>query len=354
MKGLILSGGHGTRLRPLTFTRAKQLIPVANKPVLFYAIEALRAAAIREIGIVVGNTRDEIQAAVGDGRRWDVRVTYIEQPEPLGLAHAVKLAEDYIRGEPFVVYLGDNLLRDGVRDVVDAFRDGAADACILLTPVRTPQAFGVAVLEGDRVVRLVEKPRDPPSDLALVGVYLFHEAIFEAVNAIRPSWRGELEITDAIQYLLDHGRRVEARRVTGWWKDTGRPEDILEANALILEAIEPAVRGQVDERSHLSGRVVVAEGAVVEESVVRGPAAIGEGSRIVRAYVGPFTAVGPRVHIEGSEVERCVVLEGSAIVGLEARLQDSLIGTGVQVVRCHGRPRAFKLVLGDQARVEVL
>ncbi len=354
MKGLILSGGHGTRLRPLTFTRAKQLIPVANKPVLFYALEALQKAEIRDIGIVVGSTQDEIRAAVGDGDRWGARVTYIPQEAPLGLAHAVKISADFLAGSPFVMYLGDNLLRDGITGFVDAFRDTEANALILLTPVRNPWAFGVAVLEGTRVVRLVEKPKDPPSNLALVGVYLFDHTIQEAVSAITPSGRGELEITDAIQYLLDRGYRVDAHMVTGWWKDTGRPEDILEANSLILEALEPSIRGSVDGTSRLEGRVVLEEGSRVEESVIRGPAIIGRHSRISHSYIGPFTSIGDHVTVEHSEVEHCVLLEHATVSGLDARLQDSLIGTHVQVSRANGRPKAFKLFLGDASRVEVL
>jgi glucose-1-phosphate thymidylyltransferase len=302
MKGLILSGGKGTRLRPLTFTQAKQLVPVANKPVLFYGIEALVGAGIRDIGIIVGDTRDEIREAAGDGSRWGpgVRVTYIEQPAPLGLAHAVLIAEPFLRGEPFVMYLGDNILKSGIISLVREFEERRPNALILLTPVPNPQMFGVAELSDNKVVRLVEKPKEPASNLALVGVYMFDAHIFEAVKAIRPSWRNELEITDAIQYLVEKGYVVQPHLVTGWWKDTGKIEDILEANRLILETIEGAVEGAVDEASKVSGAVVIEAGAVVRASTIRGPAIIGAGTEITDSYIGPFTSIQKRCRIVGT------------------------------------------------------
>jgi glucose-1-phosphate thymidylyltransferase len=291
MKGLILSGGRGTRLRPLTYTSAKQLVPVANKPVLFYGIEALAEAGIREIGIVVGDTQAEIRAAVGDGSAWGVSITYIEQDAPRGLAHAVLISEPFLGDEPFVMYLGDNLLNKGITTFVDEFVREKPAAQILLARVPDPQMFGVAELSEGRVIGLVEKPAEPKSDLALVGVYMFSAAVFDAVKSIRPSFRNELEITDAIQHMIDRGLEVRPHIVDGWWKDTGKLEDMLEANRLILDRIERRVDGTVDAESRVEGKVIVEAGAVIENSVVRGPAVIGARAKIVNAYVGPFTSI---------------------------------------------------------------
>jgi glucose-1-phosphate thymidylyltransferase len=353
MKGLILSGGKGTRLRPLTYTSAKQLVPVANKPVLFYGIEAMAQAGIRDLGIVVGETHEEIRAALGDGSRWGCRMTYIMQPEPLGLAHAVKISRDFIGDSPFVMYLGDNLLARGIRSLVEEFEAGKSDALILLTAVPNPSQFGVAELVGERVVRLEEKPRVPRSNLALVGVYMFTTPIFEAVSAIQPSARGELEITDAIQYLIDKGYTVSPHIVEGWWKDTGKLDDMLEANRLILETIERRIDGEVRGRSQLDGKVVLEAGAIVEDSVVRGPVVIGPRSQILRAYVGPFTAVGADVTIRDSEVEHSIVLEGSSILDLKARVEDSLIGRNCRIHRSPIMPRALRLMIGDRSEVGI-
>src|SRR5215211_7604111 len=291
MKGLILSGGKGTRLRPLTHTSAKQLVPVANKPVLFYGIEAMAEAGIDDVGIIIApETGGEIREAVGDGSRFGVRIQYIEQDEPLGLAHAVLTAEEFLGGSPFVMYLGDNLLRDGIVALVDTFRSEQPDALILLTPVPDPENYGVAELDGEnRVARLVEKPEDPKTDLALVGVYMFTAAIFDAARSIEPSWRNELEITDAIQALVDRGLRVDPHIVHGWWKDTGQVHDMLEANRLILDDLDKRVEGELVE-SRVDGRVVIEAGARLERSTVRGPAIVGSGSRITDAFVGPYTA----------------------------------------------------------------
>src|SRR5918998_3795494 len=314
LKGLILSGGRGTRLRPITYTSAKQLVPVANKPVLFYGIEAMAAAGIREIGIIIApETGDEVRAAVGDGSRFGVTVTYLVQDEPLGLAHAVLTAEPFLDGAPFVMYLGDNLLQDGIVELVDAFRAGEPDALILLTPVPDPQNYGVAELGADgQVVRLSEKPPEPASDLALVGVYMFTPEVHAAAKAIEPSGRGELEITDAIQWLVDGGKRVEPHVVQGWWKDTGRLDDMLEANRLILETIERSVEGELVE-AQVDGRVIIEPGARLERTTVRGPAIIGAGARLTDCYIGPYTAVGSDCVIERAEVEHSILLEGSAV-----------------------------------------
>src|SRR5918911_1724761 len=308
LKGLILSGGRGTRLRPITFTSAKQLVPVANKPVLFYGIEAMAAAGIREVGIIIApETGDEIRAAAGDGAQFGVQITYIVQDEPAGLAHAVLTAEPFLGSDPFVMYLGDNLLQGGIDDLVAAFKANEPDALILLTPVPDPEHYGVAELDGDRVVALAEKPPEPKTNLALVGVYMFTPQIHDAARAIEPSARGELEITDAIQHLVDSGRAVEPHIVQGWWKDTGRLDDMLEANRLILDRLEPRVDGALVD-SQCDGCVVVEPGAVLERSTVRGPAIIGAGTRLVDAYVGPYTAVAEDCLIEQAEVEHSILL----------------------------------------------
>jgi glucose-1-phosphate thymidylyltransferase len=350
MRGLILSGGRGTRLRPITYTSAKQLVPVANKPILFYGLEALAASGIREIGIVVGDTHQEIRDAVGDGRRWGVAVTYIPQSAPLGLAHAVLTAEDYLRGEPFVMYLGDNLIREPLAPLVARFRSERPHAQILLAKVPNPNEFGVAELRDGRVVRLVEKPANPPSDLALVGIYMFDDHVFDAARAIEPSGRGELEITDAIQRLIDEGLTVRPHVIDGWWKDTGKLEDLLEANRIILDTLDARRDGQV-EASELSGRVVVEAEARVVRSHVRGPAIIGRGAVIENAYVGPFTAIGDSVVVRASEIEHSIVLEGSSILDVGGRIENSLIGRNVSIYRAASKPRAYNLMLGDRSQV---
>lgn len=353
MKGLILSGGTGSRLRPLTHTSAKQLIPVANKPILFYAIEAIKDAGVTEIGIIVGETKEEVTAAVGDGSRWGINISYIEQDAPRGLAHAVKIARDFIQDDPFIMFLGDNLVREGVAGFVERFKVTRPDALILLNRVDEPQRFGVAELRGGKVIRLIEKPKVPPSDLALVGVYLFNSRIFEAVESIQPSWRNELEITDAIQRLVDWGCSVEPHMVTGWWKDTGKPEDVLEANRLILETIETSIGGEIDSESQITGRVIIERGAKVISSSIRGPAIIGSGALITNSYIGPFTSIGPAVTIGNAEIEHSVILAESTITDIPVRIDQSLIGRNVIISNSGTKPRAFKLVLGDCSRASV-
>jgi glucose-1-phosphate thymidylyltransferase len=353
MKGLILSGGKGTRLRPLTYTSAKQLVPVANKPVLFYGIEALAEAGIREIGIVVGDTEAEIRSAVGDGSRWNVRVTYIPQDAPRGLAHAVLISEPFIGRDPFVMYLGDNLLNKGIGAFVEQFVREAPAAQILLTRVPDPQMFGVAELTDGRVVRLVEKPKEPKSDLALVGVYMFSPAVFDSVKRITPSFRNELEITDAIQDLIDRGLEVRPHLVEGWWKDTGKLEDMLEANRLILDTIERRIDGDVDAESRVEGKVIVEAGARIERSVIRGPVIIGADARIVHAYVGPFTSIGQRTEIRDSEIGHSIVLEGCVISDLANRIEDSLLGRNVRIHRMPVKPSAYRFMLGDNSEVGI-
>jgi glucose-1-phosphate thymidylyltransferase len=354
LKGLILSGGRGTRLRPITYTSAKQLVPVANRPVLFYGIEAMAEAGIDEVGIIIApETGDEIRAVVGDGSRFGVRITYILQDEPAGLAHAVLTAEPFLGTEPFVMYLGDNLLQGGIGELVATFREHRPDALILLTPVPDPENYGVAVLQDGRVLALAEKPPEPKTDLALVGVYMFTPAIHEAARAIRPSARGELEITDAIQHLVDRGARVEPHIVRGWWKDTGRLEDMLEANRLILDTIAPRIEGELVD-SRCDGRVVVEAGARLERCTVRGPAIIGAGAHLVDCYVGPYTAIGERCSIERAEVEHSILLEGASVHNLDGRMESSLLGRNVRIDRSRTQPRAFRFMVGDNSEIGIL
>jgi glucose-1-phosphate thymidylyltransferase len=356
LRGLILSGGKGTRLRPITHTSAKQLVPVANKPVLFYGIEAMAAAGIREIGIIIApETGDEIKTMAGDGSQFGVEITYILQDEPLGLAHAVLTAEPFLRDAPFVMYLGDNLLQGGISELVEAFRTNQPEALILLTPVPDPENYGVAELNGSNTVkRLVEKPKDPATDLALVGVYMFTSQIHESARAIEPSARGELEITDAIQHLVDEGRRVEPHIVTGWWKDTGRLEDMLEANRLILENVEQRIEGELDDESNVEGRVIVEAGARLIRSRVRGPAIIGAGATLTDCYVGPYTAIAEGCSIERAEVEHSILLAGSSVCGLDGRMESSLLGRNVAIRRDDRQPRAYRFMVGDNSEIGIL
>ncbi len=353
MKALILSGGNATRLRPITYTSAKQLVPVANKPVLFHAIENVVAAGISDVGIVVGHTKEEIKAAVGDGSRWGVRVTYVEQSAPLGLAHAVLISEPFIGKDRFVLFLGDNFLKGGIRSFVEDFKAGAQNALILLTRVPNPSEMGVAVLEGDRIVRLVEKPKEPPSDLGIVGIYMFDRHIFDAARAIKPSWRNELEITDAIQYLVDKGLDVRAQVIADRWIDTGKKDDMLDVNRVVLADLERRIEGSVTGKSEITGNVVVEADAEIVDSVVRGPAIIGAHSRIVRSYVGPFTSIYHHVTIEDSEIENSIVLEHTEIRDAAGRIDTSLIGRHVRFLRSQRRPSAYSLMLGDHSQVEL-
>jgi glucose-1-phosphate thymidylyltransferase len=353
VKALVLAGGSGTRLRPLTHTSAKQLIPVANKPVLFYGLEQLRDAGITDVGIIVGQTADEVMAAVGDGSALGITVTYIPQEAPLGLAHCVLIAQDFLGDEDFCMFLGDNFLLGGINRFVEEFDSSAMDAQILLTKVAEPQFFGVAVLDEDgNITELLEKPENPPTDLAVVGVYLFGKGIHEAVRSIEPSARGELEITEAIEWLIRSGRTVRSYMVDGYWKDTGRLEDMLECNRRVLEMIDGRVDGQVDAASNITGRVVIEEGAVIERSTVRGPAVIGRDTRIIDSYVGPFTSIYYGCTVENTEVEHSIILENCTLRGVE-RLQDSLIGKNVEVTRSVELPRAHRLMVGDHSQVRL-
>lgn len=354
MKGLVLAGGSGSRLRPLTFTGAKQLIPVANRPILHRVLDDLQRAGIREVGIVVGDTADQIRASVGDGSAWQANVTYIPQEAPLGLAHAVKISREFLGDDPFLMYLGDNLIQDGVGGLVDRFLSSDWNVQIVLKEVEDPRAYGVAELRDGRVVRLVEKPPDPPSNLALVGIYMFDPTVWEAVEAIRPSWRGELEITDAIQHLIEQGRQVVPFIQEGYWIDTGKKEDLLEANRLLLDEIRPSLGGRVDEQSRVNGKVVIEEGTQIIHSVVRGPAAIGRDCRIVDAYIGPYTSIYHNVVIEQAEIENSMILEDSVVSDVPHRIEDSLIGRSVEVHRSSIKPKAYKMTLGDHSKVGIL
>jgi glucose-1-phosphate thymidylyltransferase len=350
MRALVLSGGEGSRLRPITSTNAKQLIPVAGTPILFQALEAIAEAGLTEVGVVTGATGEEVRAAVGDGSRWGLDVVFIAQEAPLGIAHAVTTAEAFLGDEPFLLYLGDNVLLGGVTRFVEEFERSDADAHILLARVPEPEHFGVAVLEGDRVVRLVEKPKEHLSDLVLVGVYLFRSSILDACRTLEPSWRGEYEITEAIQWLLDEGREVRAEMVSGYWKDTGRPEDLLEANRMMLASIEASIEGDVDDATTIEGPVVVRAGAKIAASVLRGPIVVGEGSSVERSTLGPDVSIGPGCRVEASEVVDSIVMQECTITDVRG-LTGSILGRRVEVR--HRGNGAHRLVVGDQSRIEV-
>ena len=353
MKAVILSGGKGIRLRPITYTNAKQLVPVANKPILFYGIEAIRDAGITEVGIVVGDTGNEIKNAVGTGKKWGVKVTYIQQDAPLGLAHAVKICRNFTKRDSFVVFLGDNLIKDGIKNLVDDFRKKRPNAQVLLARVPHPEQFGVVELKNNKVIKLVEKPKKPKSDLALVGVYMFDNSVYKAISHLKPSARGELEITDAIQWLVDNKLTVTPTIIKGWWKDTGKIEDILEANRIILDGIRQNVEGKVDNKSEIKGKVIVEKGTEIIDSVIRGPVIIGKNTKIIRSYIGPFTSVNDGVVIENSELEHSIILMNCKIIEIK-RIEDSLVGQNVHVIKSKSKPVAYRIMVGDSSRIEVL
>jgi glucose-1-phosphate thymidylyltransferase len=353
VKALVLAGGSGSRLRPITHTSAKQLLPVANKPVLYYGLEAIRDAGITEVGIVVGDTAPAIQEAVGDGSAFGLSATYIRQDAPRGLAHAVLIARDFVGDDDFVMYLGDNFIVGGISELVEEFAVGRPDAQIMLTQVPDPRQFGVAELDAlGEVVGLEEKPSQPKSDLALVGVYIFTSAVHEAVRQLAPSWRGELEITEAIQWLIDNGRKVRSTTITGYWKDTGNVIDMLEVNRMVLESVQPAQHGTIDASTEIIGRVVVEHGAEVSGSRIVGPVIIGAGTRVSGSYIGPFTSIAADCTIADSEIEYSIVLRGASIQGVR-RIEASLIGHHVEVTPAPKVPKAHRLVLGDHSKVQI-
>lgn len=350
----MLAGGKGTRLRPLTFSYAKQLIPVANKPILFYVLEDIAEAGIKKVGMIVGDTANIIKNEVGDGEHWGLQVEYIEQQQPLGLAHAVKIAEPFLKGEPFVMYLGDNILKGGIKSFVNEYGCNREDINILLTEVKNPEQFGVAVLDRQGSVKeLVEKPAHFISNKVLVGIYIFNDKIFEAVNAIRPSWRGELEITDAIQYLLEHGGRVESYIINNWWKDTGKKDDVLEANRLILEDLTEEIKGNIDINSRICGKVNISAGSFIKNSVIEGPVIIDINCKIEDSYIGPYTSIGAGVQIINSELEGSIIMADTTIMDVGTRIASSLIGRNVWVKNRQHKPGIHELLLGDHSLLEL-
>jgi len=355
MKALILSGGKGTRLRPLTYTTAKQLVPVANKPILGYVIDHIKDAGIKDLGVIISpDTGDEVKKYIDGGRRWGIRVTFIPQGEPLGLAHAVITAREFLKDDDFVMYLGDNLLSHGVKDALRKFRKESPQALIFLKEVDSPKQFGVAKLDRKgHIVQLIEKPKRPPSNLALVGVYIFSREIHDAIARIKPSFRGELEITDAIQELIHMGYEVKSEILHGWWLDTGKKDSILQANTVVLDDyIKRDIRGSVDRKSQITGRVTIEKGAVVKNSIVRGPAIIGKQAEISDSFIGPFTSIGDGVTIRNSVIEHSVVLNNAFLSGIE-RLEDSLIGKSTKVMKNASQHKALRLMVGDDSTIEV-
>ncbi len=353
LKGLVLAGGKGTRLRPFTYTGAKQLVPIANKPILFHAIEQLAASGITDLGIVVGDTKKQIVEAVGDGSRFGVSVTYIDQSAPLGIAHAVRIAEPFLGDSPFILFLGDNFLKEGIASYVEQFRSGEYNSLVLLSPVDDPRSFGIAELDGERLVRVIEKPAQPPSNMAVIGIYFFDANVFDAIRQIEPSPRGELEITDTIQKLIDSGCSVRADVIKDRWIDTGKHDDLLEANHLFLEDLTPALMGRHDEASQIQGRVVLEEGAEVVNSRIQGPAIIGERTRIVNSYVGPFTSIYHDCLVADTEISGSVVLENTRIEQVGHRIEHSLIGKNVELKGHERRPHGYALILGDFSKLHL-
>ncbi len=355
MKGLILCAGKGTRLRPLTHTTAKHLIPVANKPVIVYTLEFMLQAQVKDVAIVVSPENEKLfRDTLGDGSSFGLSLTYVLQYEPKGIAHAVYQAKEFLKDEPFLMILGDNLIFENIAKVVEEFKTNGLDATILVSQVPDPRAYGVAVLENGRVKYLVEKPKEPPSNLAIVGVYLLKPAIFKAIENIKPSWRGELEITDAIQYLVEQGYKVTAHVISGWWKDTGKPEDLLDANRKILDSMKDTyLLGSTDENSIIQGRVCLGKGSFISNSVIRGPVVIGENTKIINTYVGPYTAIGNHVTLDNCEVENSILMDRCSVVNITERLESSILGKEAKVFKNTKIPKAIRVILGDLSSVEL-
>ncbi len=356
MKAIILCAGKGTRLRPLTHTMAKHLIPVANKPVLFYSLEAIKNTGITDVGVIVNPyNKEEFKNTLGDGSEFGLKFEYIVQEEPKGLAHAVWIAEEFIGNDSFLMYLGDNLILEDIKPFVEEFKKNDHDASILLTPVEDPRRFGVAVLENGKIVKVVEKPKEPPSNLAIVGVYLFKPVVFEGIKNIKPSWRGELEITDAIGWLIENNYDVKGHIIYGWWKDTGKPEDLLEANRKVLEMQKGSeILGNVDNSTQIQGSVIVGKGTLVVNSTIRGPVIIGNGVVIKNSYIGPYTSIGDKVTVENCEIENSIIMEGSTILDVDKRIDSSIFGKNVKLVRTEKKPKTLKFIVGDLSSIETV
>jgi glucose-1-phosphate thymidylyltransferase len=353
LKALIASGGRGTRLRPLTHTQNKHLIPIANKPILHYAIEAAVNAGIKQIGIVHNADNDEVPRAIGNGKAWNVRISYIPQKAPLGLAHVVRISQKFIGKDPFVFYLGDNMVVGGIKRFIDEFEQSKSNCFLTLAKVKDPERFGVPEIRNGRIVRVDEKPKKPKSQFAVAGIYIYDHHIFEAVKNIAPSKRGEYEISDAHTYMIEKGYTVGYSEITGWWKDTGKPLDLLEANRLILDNLTPRIEGSVDNASNVVGKVIVEPGARIINSVVRGPAIIGSDAVVENSYVGPFTSIGDRSIIRNSEVEYSILLRDCRVLDVKLRIEGSLLGNEVEIVEASGKPLVHRFMIGDQSRVEV-
>lgn len=356
MKAIILSGGKGTRLRPLTYTGAKQLVPVANKPILWYGIESIVAAGITEIGIIISpETGEEVRTKTGDGEQFGAKITYILQDKPAGLAHAVKIAQPFLQDSPFVMYLGDNLVQSDLDLFIEQFKTGSLDALTLLCPVANPSAFGVATVdEQGRLLQLIEKPKNPPSNLALVGIYIFSPVIHQAIASIQPSARGELEITDAIQALIDQQKAVEARQIRGWWLDTGKKDDLLEANRVILDTcLQTQNQGQVDDHSQIIGRVQIGPGSTVTNCTIRGPVTIGSNCHLENCFVGPYSSIADQVRLVDVDLEHSVILQGARVEGIHHRIVDSVIGQRAYVKEAPRRPKALRFMIGDDCQIEL-
>jgi glucose-1-phosphate thymidylyltransferase len=353
MKALIASGGRGTRLRPITHTQNKHLIPIANKPILYYAIEAAVGAGIKEIGIVHNGESQEVPNYVGDGWKWGVKITYIPQSEPGGLAQVVALAEPFIGKEKFVFYLGDNMIVTGLKQFIEKFEKEKCNCLLTLARVKDPERFGVPEIKDGRIVRVEEKPKKPKSEYAVAGIYFYDQHIFEAVRSLKPSGRGELEISDAHQYLLDHGLKVGYAEITGWWKDTGKPTDLLEANRLVLDNITQRIEGKVDQNSDVAGKVAVEKGARIVNSKVRGPAIIGRDCLIEDSYIGPYTSIGDRTEVRNSEIEYSILLRDCKVHNVGIRIEGSILGNDVEIVEASGKPQVHRFMIGDQSRVEI-
>ena len=353
MKALITAGGKGTRLRPLTHTQNKHLLRIANKPILHYALEKMAEAGIVEVGILTNQEGEEVKEALGNGDRWGLKITYIPQEAPLGLAHVVKISQDFIGDESFIFYLGDNMVVGGLEKFIEAFEREGSNCHLTLSKVKDPERFGVPELKDNRIISIEEKPSNPKSEFAVTGIYIYDSTIFEAVNNIKPSARGELEISDAHQYLLDHGYSISYSEITGWWKDTGKPEDVLEANRLLLEHATAKQVGDIDDKSYVTGNVVVEEGAKLINSVVRGPVVIGKNTVIENSFIGPFTSIGDDCTIRNSEVEFSIVMNDVQVLDVNVRIEGSLLGTSARVVSSPGRPRSNRFMVGDQSLIEI-